>query len=79
MLCEKMSSPALLLMSLLLSLLPADQLFSCPNLALTPHTGSASEDTARHMGIEVAEVVIAILRGQKHRYLVNPDYVNHLY
>lgn len=56
-----------------------DQVFSCPSLALTPHTGSASEDVARHMSIEVAEVVIAILRGQKPRYLVNPDYVNHLY
>ena len=44
-----------------------DQVFSCPSLALTPHTGSASEDVARHMSIEVAEVVIAILRGQKPR------------
>jgi len=55
------------------------QLFSYPNPALTPHTGSASEDAARRMSIEVAEVVIAILRGQKPRCLVNPDYVNHLY
>lgn len=55
-----------------------DRLFSYPNPALTPHTGSASEDAARRMSIEVAEGVIAVLKGQKHRYLVNSDYVNYL-
>ena len=56
-----------------------DQLFSCPNLLLTPHMGSASEDAARRMSIDVAEGMIAVLKGQKPRYLVNPDYVNYLH
>jgi len=55
-----------------------NQFFSCPNLALTPYTGSASEDALRRISIDVAEGVIAVLKGQKHRYLVNSDYVNYL-
>ena len=55
--------------------LPADSpLLSLNNVLLTPHIGSAAEETRYKMGEVAAENLANFLIGKKPQYLVNPIY-----
>ena len=54
--------------------LPADHpLLSLPNAIVTPHIASASVATRTRMALIAAENLLAALRGERPRYLVNPE------
>lgn len=54
--------------------LPADsELFSCPNLLLTPHVAGITTTSMRRMSMGAAEQMLAILQGQRPAHLVNPE------
>jgi glyoxylate reductase len=53
--------------------LPADHpLLSLPNAIVTPHIASASVQTRTRMALMAAENLLAALRGERPRFLVNP-------
>lgn len=43
------------------------------NVIITPHIASRTHDGVREMGIGIAEEVCAVLRGDKPRWLANPE------
>jgi glyoxylate reductase len=54
--------------------LPADHpLLALPNVIVTPHVASASVATRTRMALMAAEDLLAALRGDRPRYLVNPE------
>jgi phosphoglycerate dehydrogenase-like enzyme len=54
--------------------LPAgDPLLECPTAVLVPHLGSATHATRGRMARVAAENIVAALRGERPRHLVNPD------
>ncbi|MFL5800727.1 MAG: 2-hydroxyacid dehydrogenase [Roseiflexaceae bacterium] len=54
--------------------LPADHpLLALPNAIVTPHVASASVTTRTRMALMAAEALLAALRGDRPRYLVNPE------
>ncbi|GJD58009.1 hydroxyacid dehydrogenase [Methylobacterium dankookense] len=54
--------------------LPADhRLHACPNLLLTPHVAGTTATSLRTMGLGAAELMLAILRGERPATLVNPE------
>jgi glyoxylate reductase len=54
--------------------LPANHpLLTLPNAIVTPHIASASVATRTRMGLMAAEGLLAALRGERPRYLVNPE------
>lgn len=53
---------------------PGDPLFDLPNLLLTPHAAALTATSSRAMAIGAAEEMLRILRGERPRNLVNPDY-----
>ena len=54
--------------------LPQDhKLMSLPNCLVVPHTGSASVATRDKMAVMAAENLIAAVRGEVPKYLVNPE------
>jgi glyoxylate reductase len=50
-----------------------DPLMACENAVLAPHLGSATHPTRSHMSRVAAENIVAALRGERPRHLVNPD------
>ena len=54
--------------------LPADHpLLALPNVIVTPHVASASVTTRTRMALMAAEDLLAALRGDRPRYLVNHE------
>ena len=54
--------------------LPRDHpLLALPNAIVTPHIASASVQTRTRMAILAAENLLAALRGERPRFLVNPE------
>lgn len=47
-------------------------LFSLDNIIVTPHMAAMSDGALERMALDVAAGVIAVLRGEKPEYLVNP-------
>ncbi|MND00743.1 Glyoxylate/hydroxypyruvate reductase B [compost metagenome] len=50
-----------------------DRLLSAPNLVVTPHLGSSTEQTRIAMAALAVDNVIAALSGERPRNLVNPE------
>ena len=48
-------------------------LFGLENTVLTPHLASFTEEGRQRMGLMVAEDVLRVLRGEKPKYLANPE------
>jgi len=48
-------------------------LVQMPNVLLLPHVGSATVETRRRMAILAAENLLAVLRGEPCKNVVNPD------
>lgn len=54
--------------------LPAGHpLYDVPNLLLTPHTAALTEEAMERMAMSMASDVLAVLRGEKARYVANPE------
>ncbi len=52
---------------------PDDPLLRAPNLIVTPHLGSATERTRIAMAALAVEDLLATLRGERPKHLVNPE------
>jgi D-3-phosphoglycerate dehydrogenase / 2-oxoglutarate reductase len=48
-------------------------LTALPNFISTPHIGSSTEQTTLRMGLMAAENALAVLRGERPEYVVNPQ------
>ena len=55
-------------------LMPADAVFACRNLLLTPHIAAITATSSRVMSIGSVEEMLRILRGQDPINLANPGY-----
>jgi len=54
--------------------LPADDpLLDAPNLVVSPHLGSATEATRARMAGLAVDGLLAALRGERPKHLVNPE------
>ncbi len=54
--------------------LPANHpLYAVPNLLLTPHTAALTQEAMERMAVSMATDVLAVLRGEKPRYVANPE------
>lgn len=51
---------------------PPEELFKMDNVILTPHIGSATWEARRQMSLLAAENLIAMIRGERPRNLLNP-------
>ena len=51
----------------------AHPLFTLPNLVVTPHLGGTTHESMRASALEVAEEVLAVLRGERPRYCLNDE------
>ena len=51
---------------------PDSELFSCPNLLLTPHAAALTATSSRAMSVGAVEEMLRILRGERPMNLVNP-------
>jgi D-3-phosphoglycerate dehydrogenase len=54
---------------------PAEGIVSHPNVVSTPHLGASTEEAQTLAGVDVAEGVLAALRGDTPRYAVNAPFV----
>jgi len=52
---------------------PDNPLLTLDNVVLTPHTGSFTEEGRRLMGMTVVEDTLRVLRGERPKYLANPE------
>jgi D-3-phosphoglycerate dehydrogenase len=52
---------------------PDNPLLQMEQVVLTPHVGSFTQEGRRRMGLTVVEDVLRALRGERPRYLVNPE------
>jgi D-3-phosphoglycerate dehydrogenase len=53
--------------------LPADHpLLGAPNILLTPHIASSTQESLERMSLQAAQGVLDVLQGVRPRYLVNP-------
>lgn len=52
---------------------PQSPFLSLDNVILTPHIGGATEDVVRHHSFMIAEDVVRFLRGERPRYVFNPE------
>lgn len=52
---------------------PEHPLYALPNCLITPHIGSATEDTRRRMAERACENLLAGLRGERLPYCANPE------
>jgi len=53
---------------------PADHpLLSLPNFIATPHVGGATREAMRRMSVDMADEILRVLRGERPRYVVNPE------
>lgn len=48
-------------------------LFELDNVVLTPHIASYTEDGLRKMGVTVVQEVLSVLRGERPRFVANPE------
>lgn len=55
---------------------PDNRLLFMPNVAVLPHIGSATEGTRNAMARLAAENIIAVSKGEKPTFLVNPEVYN---
>ncbi|MGE3960725.1 MAG: 2-hydroxyacid dehydrogenase [Dehalococcoidia bacterium] len=55
---------------------PDDPLVRAPNIVLSPHVGSATLETRTKMAHLAVDGLLAGLRGERVRHLVNPDALN---
>jgi len=54
--------------------LPAGhRLYACPNLLLTPHVAGTTATSLRTMGLGAADLMLAVLRGERPATVVNPE------
>lgn len=56
---------------------PDDPLLQSPNLLVTPHIGSATEQTRAQMAMLAVDAVIDTLAGRRPAHLVNPEAWDH--
>ncbi len=52
---------------------PADLLLSMEQVLLTPHSAAHTEEAMMRMGMDAAEDVLRVLRGERPRYCANPE------
>ncbi|GAA3573646.1 hydroxyacid dehydrogenase [Amycolatopsis ultiminotia] len=52
-------------------------LFAAPNVVLSPHCGGGTELARVRSAVEAAEAALAVLRGERPRYLFNPEVLGH--
>ncbi|MBC7083473.1 MAG: 2-hydroxyacid dehydrogenase [Firmicutes bacterium] len=52
---------------------PSSPLLRLDNVTLTPHIGGATHDVVRHHSQIIAEDIIRYLRGERPRYVANPE------
>jgi D-3-phosphoglycerate dehydrogenase len=52
---------------------PAEPLFSMEQILLTPHSAAHTEEAMMRMGMDAAEDVLRVLRGDRPRYCANPE------
>ena len=52
---------------------PGDPLLNLPNVVVTPHIGSYTESGVKAMGLGAADQVLQVLRGERPRFLLNPE------
>ncbi len=52
---------------------PDHPLLALPNAVLTPHVGASSDAAGRRTAVQVAEQVVAVVRGRRPEHLVNPE------
>ena len=52
---------------------PHNPLFTMDNVVLSPHNSSMTEEGSMMMSVITVEEVLAVLRGERPRYLANPD------
>ncbi len=52
---------------------PDNPLFELEQVVLTPHVASFTDEGRRGMGLTVAEDILSVLRGERPRYLANPE------
>jgi len=48
-------------------------LLELDNVVVTPHIASSTDDGLRKMGVMVVQEVLSVLRGEKPRYVANPE------
>jgi D-3-phosphoglycerate dehydrogenase len=53
--------------------LPDNPLLTLPNVVLSPHTAGNTVEAARQLALASADIVIAVLSGQKPEGLLNPE------
>lgn len=53
--------------------LPGNPLFDLPNVLVTPHIASYTDEGMRKMGVGIVEEVTTALRGERPRWPVNPE------
>ncbi|MEK7397178.1 MAG: C-terminal binding protein, partial [Candidatus Poribacteria bacterium] len=53
--------------------LPDNPLFKLDNFVATPHSAFYSEDSNRLLGLETTRAIVAVLKGELPRSLVNPE------
>jgi phosphoglycerate dehydrogenase-like enzyme len=52
---------------------PGNRFLALPNVIVTPHIGGATEDVTRHQSDIVVEAIERHLRGERPRWVANPD------
>jgi phosphoglycerate dehydrogenase-like enzyme len=52
---------------------PENRYVQLPNVLVTPHLGGATRDVIRHQTDMIVSDIEAWLRGERPRYLANPD------
>lgn len=52
---------------------PQSPLFQMDNVVVTPHMASHTEEGLRRMALTVAQEVLTVLRGDRPRYVANPE------
>ncbi len=52
---------------------PGNPLLQLDQVVLTPHVASFTHEARQRMGLTVVEDVLSVLRGERPRYLANPD------
>jgi D-3-phosphoglycerate dehydrogenase len=52
---------------------PNSPLFGLDNVVLSPHTGGFTDEGRYRMGMTVVEQVLQVLRGERPRFLANPE------
>jgi phosphoglycerate dehydrogenase-like enzyme len=52
---------------------PDNRFVRLPNVLVSPHLGGAARDVVRHQTDMIVEGIAACLRGERPKYIVNPE------